>query len=139
MALNKGSTESKPGFTARQFGASMMLPIDMGLFGTAGTFENVKLPEGAVITGGFLMVQVANDASAITVTVEDNTGTQTDALVAGDAAAVAKTDVTVSGEKLLTESTVKIVTAADLTLEAGVAFLYLDYVVEGRSHFSEGK
>ncbi len=95
-----------------------------------GTYPALSLPEGAVIVGGFVNVVDATSAGA-TLTLGTITGA-----VALDA--VAKTDITVSGAELAVAEVLDAVVGGADPVLAGSVEIVVEYVVDGRTAFSQG-
>ena len=132
------SSEKLSSVTARQFVVGASVPLAFADLAVAGDYFVTDLPSSAVVTGGWIFVDDAFDGGAtMTVTVEDSAGALLQTLSGAlDTSAVAKLDITVLGSALSKAGAVKITTSADLTQGAG--FLYLEYIVQDRSQFSEG-
>lgn len=132
------SSEKMSNVTGRQFVAGSKVPLVAADLATTGEFSITDLPQGAVVTGGWVYTSVAFDATAtFTLTVEDAAGATIDTLSGAlDVTGVGKDDLVPTGVELPTAGEVKLTTNVDLTV--GAAYLYLEYVVDGRQHFSEG-
>ena len=95
-----------------------------------GTFPAVSLPEGAVVVGGFINV---TDASTVAATLQLGTYS---AAVALDA--VAKTDLTISGDEEAVAVFLRhLLAVADPVLEGAVEIV-VQYIVDSRAAFSQG-
>lgn len=132
------SSEKLSSVTARQFVAGAKVPLAFADLPLAGEYFVTDLPEGAVVTGGWVFTDDAFDVGATaTITVEDAAGglleTLSGALVID---AVAKADLVPTGLPLPKAGAVKVTTSIDLTQGSG--YLYIEYIVDGRSQFSEG-
>ena len=132
------SSEKMSAVTGRQYVAAAKVPLAFADLPTAGDYLVTDLPEGAVVTSGWVYTTEAFDATAtLTLTVADAADTTIDTLSGAlDVTAVGKDDLAPTGVELPSAGEVKVTTSIDLTQGAG--YLYLEYVVDGRSHFSEG-
>lgn len=133
------SSEKQSSVTGRQYVAGAKVPVDFSDFNAGTTYLATDLPEGAVVTGGWFMVDVALLPALITlgVTVVDSADVTLDTLAAGlDVDDTGKEDLVLTGVEMSAAGEVKLTTSAAPT--AGSGYLYLEYVVDGRSHFSEG-
>jgi hypothetical protein len=124
--------------TGRQCVIGFKTDIVAGDIPTAGDYVVADLPQGAVITGGFVRTDVAFDTGeTFTVTVKDDQGNTLDTLSGAlGVADVGIDNLTPTGVKLTKPGEVVVTTAVNAT--AGSGFLYLEYIVDGRAEFSHG-
>jgi hypothetical protein len=101
---------------------------------TAGKFEAAQLPAGAIIVGGYFYSALTGPTNA-TVVVEDKAGSGLIANIAGTYGA-GRVNFTPTGVKLGVPGYVKVTTTGNAS--AGTAYLYLEYILDKRSAFSEG-
>lgn len=132
------STELKGTFTGRQYVVASKQDLDFGVdFVAVGDVDVGTLPEGSVITSGWLQVLNAGAVGAVVVTLVDPSDGSTFATLAtGAAATPAKTDITVDG--VPTVKAYNIVVNSATAQTAGDGYLHLEYIVSGRQNFSEG-
>ena len=126
MAITKNS--------GRQEVIAARVDIDYTDIATAGEYEAMNLPEGAIIVSGYFY----DDTTGLTdvaISVEDGDGTELIADMAGTFAN-GRVDITPTGAKITVPGFVKLDTTGTVT--AGTAYLYIEYVVAGRAAFSEG-
>lgn len=133
------SSEKMGTVTGRQYVAAAKIPIDATDFNAQSEFFLTDLPEGAVITSGHIFTSVAwTTSTTIALTVEDAAGNLLDTILAAVSVAATGIDVvTPTGIELIPASTVRL-TVAGATPVVGTGYIYLEYIVDGRTHFSEG-
>lgn len=132
------SSEKASAVTGRQYVAGAKIPLVGTDMAVAGDQVITNLPEGAVVTGGWVYTDSAYDATAtFTITVEEADGTVLDTLSGALAVAgTGKDDLVPTGVPIAKAGDVVIATNVPLTQGSG--YLYLEYVVDGRVHFSQG-
>jgi len=101
---------------------------------TAGEYEVINLPAGAIITAGYIYSGWTGPTD-YTLVVEDATGASLIADMAG-AYGAGRVNITPTGAALSVPGYVKLTTTGNAT--AGTGYIYLEYVVNGRAAFSEG-
>jgi len=104
---------------------------------TAGTFEAINLPEGAIITSGYVFIGTLTGVTNMAVNVVDKDGTELLPDMAGTYAA-GRVDLVPLGVKIPVPSFINITTTGDATDGDTQNYLYVEYVVAGRAAFSEG-
>ena len=104
--------------------------------GVVGVYGAIDVPEGAVVVGGSLTV---SDATTATVDLDVGDGVTADRYLSGmDGAAVALAALVPTGYVYPAADTIDVsVTVADADA-AGTAELIVNYIVEGRTAFSQG-
>ena len=123
---------------------SDMAATDGGTIAT-GTYEVVKVPAGAVVTGGHVMISEAFPAS---VTFDIGDGADVDRYVKKAVfpavSSIAEqtlgnaTYLAITGYKYTTPDTIDIVVAGAAPTASGKIRVCVKYVVEGRAAFSQG-
>jgi hypothetical protein len=101
---------------------------------TAGEYEVINLPAGAIITAGYIYSGWTGPTDYALV-VEDAVGASLIADMAGTYGA-GRVNITPTGAALAVPGYVKLTTTGNAT--AGTGYIYLEYVVNGRAAFSEG-
>ncbi len=101
---------------------------------SAGEYEAMDLPQGAIITSGYFY-DATTGLTNVAISVEDKAGTELVSNMAGTFAN-GRVDITPDGAALSTPGFVKLDTTGTVT--AGTCYLYVEYVVDGRAAFSEG-
>jgi len=104
--------------------------------GVIGVYGAIDVPEGAVVVGGSLVV---SDATTATVDLDVGDGVTADRYLSGvDGAATGLTALVPTGYVYPAADTIDVsVTVADADA-AGTAELIVNYVVDGRTAFSQG-
>lgn len=118
----------------RQEVIAARVDIDFTDIDTAGEFEVMNLPDGAVIVGGYFYDNTTG-LTGVAISVEDASGTELIANMAG-IFSNGRVDITPTGDVITVPGFVKIDTTGNAS--AGDAYLYIEYVVKGRAAFSEG-
>lgn len=129
ITLNSGRQEV--------IGARLVVSLGTGNdVSSLGTFPAIQVPAGAVVVGGYINVTDATDA-----TVDFNLGdggVATRYASAVDGGATGLTALTVTGYKYPTADTIDLGTAILAPSAAGEVEIYVEYVVDGRTAFSQG-
>ena len=127
--------------TGRQFSVSSKVAFTMGTaagedIGVVAVYPAIDVPEGAIVTGGWINV---TDATTATVDLDVGDATTPARYVNGvDGAATGLTALVPTGFKYTTADSITVaVTVADADA-AGAAELVVEYMVDGRAQFSEG-
>ena len=132
------SSEKASNITGRQYVAAAKVDLAFADLAVAGEFTITDLPEGSVVTGGWIYTDDAFDATAtMTVVTEDVDGNTLETLSGALAVSgVGKDDLVPTGVAISARGEVKITTNINLTQGSG--FLYIEYITDGRQNFSEG-
>lgn len=118
----------------RQCVISAKVDIPFADIAVAGKYPAIELPPGAVIVSGYFY-DATTGVTGVAISVDDEAGTELVADFAGTFAN-GRVDVAPTGDVLSVPSTVQVTTTGNAS--AGSAYLYLEYVVDGRAEFSQG-
>lgn len=124
---------------SRQATLTAIQEFDFSDFESGVAQAAIEVPDGAVITGGFIVIDTAfNSGTSDTITVGDSD--DEDRYAAGvNGASAAETDFTLTGYEYDSVDDVTITwTGVGDAPTAGSGRLVLEYIVSGRSHCTQG-
>jgi len=132
------SSELKGAFTGRQYVAGSMQELNFAEDLVVGDTPLGTLPEGAVITSGWFQTVTGGSITGLLETElrDPVSGAVFDVLTTGDPNITGKADITITG--IPTTMAYDIVATNTVLQTAGDGYLHLEYIVSGRSQFSEG-
>lgn len=118
----------------RQYKLTAIQPFDYTELENGAAVVALKVPAGARVTGGLLVVETVWDGTTPTVDIGDDLDTDRYSASPISLAAAAATALTVTGYKYLEGNTIDLLLSVTGSPSQGSAQLIVEYVVDGRAN-----